>query len=380
MASHATDALLKTPLYDVHLSAGARMVPFGGWLMPVQYRGILAEHQAVREAAGLFDLSHMGRLSIKGQPGRELLQWLSTNNVEALAPGRAQYGLLCNEQGGILDDTVAYSLGDELLLVVNASNRPKILDWIERQRATGHAAPVDDVTAETTMIGLQGPQAEAILQPLTDLDLPVIRYYAAQRGRVAGIDTLVARTGYTGEDGFELIVSAADGPRLWQTLAECETPARPTLCGLGARDTLRLEAGMALYGHEITEHTNPFEANLGRVVKLDKGDFVGRAPLAELSQRPPTRRLVGFRMIDNAVPRQGYVVQAGGKAVGQVTSGTFSPSLRRNLGMAYVPTELAEPGSEIAIVVRERPHRAAVVSLPHYPHRTRRGPVPARKS
>jgi aminomethyltransferase len=264
------------------------MVPFGGWEMPVQYRGIVAEHLAVRETAGLFDLSHMGRLYFQGEAGRRLLQWLSTNNVEALAPGRAQYGLLCNKEGGILDDTVAYNLGDHLLLVVNASNRQKILDWAETQQAqqpsASESASIHDATFETTMIGLQGPQAEAVLQPLTDVHLPDLRYYAAERGRVAGTEALVARTGYTGEDGFELIVSADDGPPLWQTLAERDDPIQPTLCGLGSRDTLRLEAGMALYGHEITEDTNPFEANLGRVVKLDKGNFVGRQALAALGE------------------------------------------------------------------------------------------------
>jgi aminomethyltransferase len=214
MASSAVQELLKTSLYDVHRRAGARMVPFGGWDMPVQYRGIVAEHLAVREGAGLFDLSHMGRLYFRRQAGKDLLQWLSSNNVEALAPGRAQYGLLCNHQGGILDDTVAYNLGDDLLLVVNASNRQKILDWAEQQARALEAEPspsarggIHDATFETVMVGLQGPQAEAVLQPLTDVHLPDLRYYAAERGRVADIDALVARTGYTGEDGFELIVS-----------------------------------------------------------------------------------------------------------------------------------------------------------------------------
>jgi aminomethyltransferase len=394
MASSAVQELLKTSLYDVHRRAGARMVPFGGWDMPVQYRGIVAEHLAVREGAGLFDLSHMGRLYFQGQAGKDLLQWLSTNNVDALASGRAQYGLLCNNDGGILDDTVAYNLGDDLLLVVNASNRQKILDWAERQEAAepspqpsprgrgnlepspqpsvGGSGSVCDATFETVMVGLQGPRAEAILQPLTDVHLPDLRYYAAERGRVADIDAFVARTGYTGEDGFELIVSADDGPDLWHTLARRHDPIQPTLCGLGARDTLRLEAGMALYGHEITEDTNPFEANLGRVVKLDKGDFVGCEALAALSEKPPERRLVGFQMVDNAVPRQGYPIVSADRVVGQVTSGSFSPSLRRNLGMAYVPSALSEPGVEIAVVVREQPRRAVVVQLPHYPHRTRR--------
>ena len=372
MTPNPDEPLLRTALYDCHLAAGARMIPFGGWLMPVQYRGILAEHQTVREAVGLFDLSHMGRLDFRDEAGRRLLQRLSTNDVQALAPGRAQYGLLCDDAGGILDDTVAYNLGDHYLLVVNASNRLKILDWIAGHQVANDPATVDDRTAETVMIGVQGPLAEALLQRLTELDLSAIRYYAAAAGRVADVEVLVARTGYTGEDGFELIASAADGPRLWQLLAEQTEPVQPGLCGLGARDTLRLEAGMALYGHEITEQTNPYEANLGRVVKLQKGDFAGRAALEALSQCEPGRRLVGFEMVDNAVPRQGYPIMADDRPVGAVTSGTHSPTLKRNLGMGYVSNELAEPGSEISVLVRERPQRATVVALPHVPHRTRR--------
>jgi aminomethyltransferase len=365
------ESLLKTSLFELHQRLGARLIPFGGWLMPVQYSGIIAEHQAVRQAAGLFDLSHMGRLYFRGDAARALLQRITTNNIEALPPGRAQYNLICLPTGGILDDTVVYNLGSEFLLVVNASNRQKILNWLEQQSPSG-ASAVRDATLETAMIGLQGPEAEAVLRQLADLDLSSLRYYAAQAGRVANIDSLVARTGYTGEDGFELIVAAADGARLWEALSAQQSPVKSTACGLGARDTLRLEAGMPLYGHEITEHTTPFEAGLGRVVKLEKGDFIGREKLAELASQPPSRRLVGFQMVDNAVPRQGYAILASGEQVGAVTSGTFSPSLRRNLGMAYVPTELSEPGSEIEVVVRDRPHRATIVTLPHYPHRTRR--------
>lgn len=371
------EPLLRTALYDGHVAAGARMVPFGGWLMPIQYRGIIAEHLAVREAVGLFDLSHMGRLRFPGEGGRRLLQRLSTNNIDALEPGRAQYGLLCNERGGILDDTVAYNLGDHHLLVVNASNRPKVLDWIGRQPGAD-AVEVEDTTLGTVMLGLQGPRAEAFLQGLTELELAGLGYYAGAQGRVAGIEALVARTGYTGEDGFELVVPAAEGPRLWALLAARTEPAGATLCGLGARDTLRLEAGMALYGHEISEETNPYEAGLGRVVKLDKGEFVGRAALEALSTVPPKRRLVGFQMVDNGVPRQGYpIVDAEGAAVGEVSSGTHSPTLKRNLGLAYVAAKRAQPGAGVRVVVRERPLRALVVALPHVPHRTRRAPPKA---
>jgi aminomethyltransferase len=366
--------LLRTPLYDLHVAAGARLVPFGGWSMPLQYSGIIAEHQAVRGAVGLFDLSHMGRLYFRGQPGRALLQHITTNDVEALAPGRAQYSLICAEDGGILDDTVAYNLGDEHLLVVNASNRLKVLTWLGRQAAAANlAATVDDLTGETAMLGLQGPLAEAVLQPLTALDLSALRFYAATSGSVAGLTALVARTGYTGEDGFELVVRAADGPDLWQALAARRDPAQPVACGLGARDTLRLEAGMALYGHELDEATNPFEAGLGRVVKLEKGPFAGRAALQALSRREPDRRLVGFQMVGRAVPRQGYPILVSGAQVGKVTSGSFSPTLGKGLGLAYVQASAAEPGRLVEVLIRERSEPARVVALPHYQHRRRPG-------
>jgi aminomethyltransferase len=372
IAGRAED-LLRTPLYELHVEAGARLIPFSGWSMPVQYGGILAEHQAVRTAVGLFDLSHMGRLSFRGAAGRALLQQITTNDVLALAPGRAHYSLICAEDGGILDDTVAYNLDDHLLLVVNAGNRAKVRSWISRHDPAGSAASVEDLTPGTAMIGLQGPLAEAVLQPLTSLDLAALRFYAAESGQVAGLPTLVARTGYTGEDGFELIVAAADAPAIWRALAARREPARPLLCGLGARDTLRLEAGMALYGHELDERTNPYEAGLGRVVKLEKGPFVGRAALRELSQHPPERRLVGFQLARRAVPRQGYPLLVDGARIGAVTSGSFSPTLRRSLGLGYVQAAFAEPGQPLAVAIRERLEPAEVVALPHYQHRTRRG-------
>src|SRR5215212_866918 len=243
MTATASGELYRTSLYPIHLAAGARLVPFGGWTMPVQYQSILAEHRAVREGAGLFDLSHMGRLHFEGEAGLDLLQSLSTNDVRSLALGRAQYGLLCNEQGGILDDTVVYNLGDRLLLVVNASNRLKVLSWLDQQPG-GDRRAVHDATIETAMIGLQGPLAEEVLQSLTTVELSGLRYYAGVKGLVGGVEALIARTGYTGEDGFELIVAAEQGPRVWELLAARQQPIRPGLCGLGARDTLRLEAGM----------------------------------------------------------------------------------------------------------------------------------------
>lgn len=364
---------LRTPLYDLHVQAGAKMTDFAGWLMPIQYRSIILEHQAVRSSVGLFDLSHMGRLLFRGPEATELVQWLTVNDVRRLADGQAQYSLFCNEQGGILDDVVIYLRGDQYLIVVNASNRDKLWRWIQARRLErGLRAEVVDETLLVAMIGVQGPLSEETLQPLVSIDLQSLGYYWSRHAMVAGADATIARTGYTGEDGFEVMLPAESAAGLWQHLLSQEHPARPTPCGLGARDTLRLEAGMPLYGHEITESSNPYEAGLGRVVKLDKGDFIGRSALAALHRQPLRRRLTAFQMVENGVPRQGYLVLAAGREVGWVTSGGFGPSLRANIGMAYVPVELAELGREFDVLVRERPVRARAVPLPFYPHHTRR--------
>jgi aminomethyltransferase len=368
-------ALLRTALYDQHLAAGARMVDFGGWDMPIQYAGIRAEHLAVRSGAGVFDLSHMGRLYVRGPDALRLVQWLTTNNAWRLAAGRAQYSLICGDRGQILDDIIVYNLGEQLLLVVNASNRLKILSWIDEQRRgplDGLDVTIDDQTFESAMIGFQGPESEQLLQGLVSGDLSTLRYYAAQKGTVYRRDALVARTGYTGEDGFELIVSAQDGPEIWNILLEERHGVKPVAAALGARDTLRLEAGMPLYGHEIDEDANPFEAGLGRVVKLDKGEFAGSEALAQIAARGVDRRLVAFELTAGGVPRQGYAVLDGSAAVGQVTSGNVSPSLGRPIGMAYVPTRLTDPGSQIAIEIRGKGVPAVVTTLPFYPHKTKK--------
>jgi len=368
-------SLLHTPLHSRHVAAAARLVDFAGWQMPIQYRGILAEHQAVRSSVGAFDLSHMGRLHVRGPEAHGLVQCLATNDVSRLAVGKAQYSLFCGEDGRILDDIVVYNLGGEVLVVVNASNREKLLGWIAREqgRATaGRDAKVEDETGATAMIGFQGPDAERSLQPLVDAPLEELGYYSGVATRVAGREALVARTGYTGEDGFEVIVAAEDGPDVWVRLLEEREGVRPMPCGLGARDTLRLEAGMALYGHEIDEQTNPHEAGLSRVVKLDKGPFISRDALAALAEHGVRRRLVGFELLASGVPRQGYPIAQGGRAVGTVTSGNVSPTLGKPIGMGYVPAELAAPNQEISVEIRERPVPARVVALPFYAHRTRR--------
>jgi aminomethyltransferase len=342
--------------------------------MPVQYpSGILAEHRAVRAGAGLFDISHMGRVEVRGADALEFLQRTTTNDVAALAPMRAQYSLLCNEQGGALDDLIVYRLEDHYLVVVNAGNRERDLAWWHEKRATlGLAVELVDRTFDVAMIALQGPLAEPLLQPLVEVRLEGMRYYSAVRSPLAGHDALLARTGYTGEDGFELMVPSAVAVSLWQRLLTLTEPAAPSRAGLGARDTLRLEAGMALYGNELTEDTTPLEAGLDRFVKLGKPEFVGAAALAAQQATGVPRRLVGFEMIDSAIPRHGYIVTDEGQPVGVVTSGNFGPTVQRQIGMAYVPPRLAEADSEFGIVVRERTARAKVTPLPFYRHRTKR--------
>jgi len=373
-------ALLRTALYSKHLAANARMVDFGGWDMPIQYGGIRAEHLAVRAGVGVFDLSHMGRLYVRGADALGLVQWLTTNDAGRLAEGRAQYSLICGERGQILDDIIVYNLGTELLLVVNASNRLKILAWIEEQQAGPLAALnayIDDATFETAMIGFQGPQSERLLQEVVDVPLEHLRYYAVVHGNAAGHPALIARTGYTGEDGFELIVSAEAGPAIWDTLLEPRGGIQPMAAGLGARDTLRLEAGMPLYGHEIDENANPYEAGLGRVVKLAKGDFAGSEALTACADKGDQRRLIAFELTAGGVPRQGYPVRNGEVVIGSVTSGNVSPSLGTPIGMAYVPASLAEPGTEIAIEIRGKAIPARIVTLPFYSHKTRKIAAPA---
>ena len=371
-------ALLRTAIHDRHVAAKARMVDFGGWDMPIQYGGILAEHHAVRRSVGVFDLSHMGRLYVSGPDALALVQYLATNDASKLAAGRAQYSLICGEDGRILDDVIVYNLGERMLLVVNASNREKILAWIADRRAGPLAsldADVHDGTTETAMIGFQGPESARLLQSLTPANLDDLRYYAAVDTTVDGVPTLLARTGYTGEDGFELIVAAEHGTRIWDLLLEPRDGVTPALCGLGARDTLRLEAGMALYGHEIDETRNPYEAGLGRVVKAEKGEFGGRDALRTSSAAETGLALVAFELLAGGVPRQGYPIVDGDTQIGVVTSGNVSPSLGKPIGMAYVPREQSEVGASLSVQIRGKAVPARVVALPFYEHRTRRRPT-----
>jgi aminomethyltransferase len=359
--------LRRTPLHAAHLALGARMVPFAGYEMPVQYRSILDEHRTVRSAVGLFDLSHMGEVLIGGPEALAFARYAVVSDPSTLEPGQAQYSMICAEDGGIVDDLILYRVEDGYLVVCNASNRDAVLTQLESLRQRGDFdASIEDRSDRTALIAAQGPRSAELLAGLTDLGLDGLGYYRSTRGQMAGVDCLVARTGYTGEDGFELFCDARRAPGLWNALLEAGEPLGIKPCGLGSRDTLRLEAGMPLYGNELDRSVNPYEANLGRVVKLDKGEFVGRAALASVQQAGPRRKLVGLVMRDDAIARHGYPVRLDGREAGVVTSGTASPTLNERIAMAYLPADHAQVGAEVEVVVRERPFRAEQVKLPFY--------------
>ena len=367
MTDTAQASLHETPLRERHVALGAKLIEFGGWLMPVQYAGIIEEHRAVRERAGLFDLSHMGELFVDGPDAGAALAYALVTNPPALAEGRAHYSMICEPDGGIIDDLIVYRLGPERFLVVaNASNAQVVSDTLA-ERLVGFKAVLDDGSLATALVAVQGPRSVEILRPMTDVDLDALRYYAIAEGAVAGIAALVARTGYTGEDGFEVFVDTARARDLWDAMMASGSGHGLAPIGLGARDTLRLEAGMPLYGNELDRATNPFEANLGRVVKLDKpDDFVGRAALEKVAREGVTRRLVGLVMRGRGIARHGYPVHAGDRITGVVTSGTQSPSLGEAIAMAYVATADAAPGTMLDVEIRGQRVPAEVVPLPFY--------------
>ncbi|HXG25943.1 MAG TPA: glycine cleavage system aminomethyltransferase GcvT [Candidatus Binatia bacterium] len=369
--AEAPEQAHETALIDIHRRLGARLIEFGGWLMPVQYSGILDEHRAVRERAALFDLSHMGELSVEGDDAGDALAAALVTDPRTLAVGRAHYSMIVAPDGGVIDDLIVYRLGPERFLVVaNASNAAVVSDELA-SRLAGWRAVLDDQSLATSLVAIQGPKAEEVLAPLTDIDLGTLRYYGIAEGQVAGVPAHVARTGYTGEDGFELFVDWDRGPEVWEALAGAGTKAGVIPAGLGARDTLRLEAGMPLYGNELDRDTNPYEAGLGRVVKLEKpGDFVGREALAKVAKDGPAKRLVGLRITGRGIARHGYRVLAGDRVTGVVTSGTQSPTLGVPIAMAYVAPGDAEPGTILAVEVREQPISAEVVPLPFYKRTT----------
>jgi aminomethyltransferase len=373
------EELKRTPLYESHLKLGARMVPFGGWEMPVQYTGVIDEHRAVRTAAGLFDVSHMGEFEIKGPQAIDLIQLLSTNNAARLEIGQVQYALMCYENGTVVDDILVYRLGqNHYWLVVNAGNIDKDWDWVTyvAKRSGFNNLEMTNISSEVAQIAIQGPRAERILQPLVPgTSLGQLTFFTAKTGLdVADVRTLVvSRTGYTGEDGFEIYTKREDAAALWDSLLEAGEDQDLVAAGLGARDTLRFEARLPLYGHEISDQITPYEAGLGFAVKTKKGpDFMGRAALLEQRERGLTRQLVGFEMIERGIARQGYEISKDGSIVGEVTTGSPAPTLNKNLGLGYVPVALGAIGSEFDVIVRGKPVRAKVVETPFYQPRYKR--------
>ena len=357
--------LRRTPLYPAHVQAGAKLVPFAGFEMPVQYTGLLDEHRAVRERAGLFDVSHMGEIVVRGTGALPALQRLVTNDLSKTSDGQAQYSALCQPDGGIIDDIVVYRRSaEDLLVCVNASNRDKDFAWF-RDNLKG--ADLRDEGDDWAQLALQGPKAVAILAKLTKVDLSKIGTYRFQEGEVAGRKMIIARTGYTGEDGFELFCKPQDAMPLWNALIEAGKPEGLIPAGLGARDSLRTEMKYCLYGNDIDETTNPLEAGLGWVTKLDKaGGFIGGETLRAVKAAGLKRKLIGFRLTEKGIPRHGYPVLVDGKSFGTVTSGTLSPSLDLPIGMAYLPLSHAEVGKQFHVDIRGRPVSATVVQTPFY--------------
>ena len=354
----------RTPLYDEHVRLGAQMTNFGGWIMPLQYSSIREEHRAVREAVGLFDLSHMGELRIRDE---SLAQRVISRDLTRLKAGRIQYAMVCNDAGGIIDDVLVYAMADGgYLFVVNAGNQDGDFDWIQSHSGQG---VVQNVGREWALVGVQGPRAVGLVQRLTESELGGVKYYTFIEGNVADVPCLISRTGYTGEDGFELFCGNTYAISLWRTLLDEGQSDGIRPAGLGARDTLRLEAGMRLHGNDIDASTNPLEAGLEWTLSLDK-DFIGRDAIVQARQQGLTRVLAGFKMLDRSIPRHGYAVVADGQRVGTVTSGNVSFTLGYNIGMAYVPPALAAPGTRFGVDVRGAAAPAEVVALPFYkrPH------------
>jgi aminomethyltransferase len=355
------DVGLRTPLYDWHVRRGAKIVDFGGWDMPVLYSSITAEHAAARSAAGLFDISHMGRIRFNGPGAEQLLEFLLTNRVSDLAIGQVRYALMLNDDGCVLDDVLLYRLPSGYLLVVNASNRAKLIPWINRH-LPNYEASIDDTTTNTAMIAVQGPRAIDLARPLLADDPGSLRYYYAMETYYEGVRAVVSRTGYTGEDGVEIIVPSADAVGLWEKLLSAGAAVGAAPIGLGARDTLRLEAGMPLYGHELTESIDPIQAGLGWAVK-DK-EFVGREAI---SRRDPRRAVrVGLQLSDKRIAREGFPILAGGAQIGVVCSGTFGPTVGASIAMGYITPDHAKVGSAVEVSIRQASAPATVVSLPFY--------------
>lgn len=355
----------RTALYDEHVKLKGKMVAFGGWDMPVQYSGLADEHETCRTKVGLFDVSHMGEVMVKGSGALDYLNKLVTNNVAKIKDNQAQYTTMCYDNGGCVDDLIIHRINnDEFFICVNASNTEKDFDWM-KQHASKNLS-IENVSHEYTQIAVQGRFAQELLQKLTKTSLSEIKYYWFKKGEVLGEQSFIARTGYTGEDGFEIYVPWNSGPRIWNALLEEGQKYGVKPCGLGARDTLRTEMKFPLYGHEIDQNLNPLEAGLGWVVKLDKPDFIAKKALAEIKERGLKRGIVGLKSLGKAIPRQGYAVEKDGKPVGIVTSGTLSPSLKVGIAIAYVDRSLMDIGTKLDVVVRDQRVPHEIVETPFY--------------
>ncbi|GAC1472163.1 MAG: glycine cleavage system aminomethyltransferase GcvT [Chloroflexota bacterium] len=354
----------KTPLYQEHVGLGARIVPFAGYSMPLEYSGIIDEHRAVRNAAGLFDLSHMGEIRIAGPRAVQAVDGLVTNDIHGLESFQVRYSPMCYPDGGIVDDLLVYRYPNHFMLVVNASNIQKDLAWI-----TDHAGPDVEIrndSDDVALVAVQGPDAQAVLQPLTDVDLSGLGYYHFAVGNVASKAATVSRTGYTGEDGFELYVAADDATGVWGSLLKDRAATQIKPVGLGARDTLRLEAGYMLYGNDIDESTSPLEAGLGWTVKFNEDDFIGRTALERQKAEGTTRRMVAVEVEGRRIPRPHCTLWSDTRCIGELTSGTFSPTLNRGIGLGYVASDHARPGTDIQIEIRDQRHPARIARKPAY--------------
>lgn len=355
-----------TPLYENHLELKGKIIDFGGWALPVEYSGILSEHEAVRTKAGLFDVSHMGEITVKGEDAEKYLQNMVTNDISVLTNNQIAYTTMCYPDGGVVDDLLVYKYSrEDYLLVVNASNTDKDFDWLKNH--VSGSAEVKNVSSDYAQLALQGPEAQTILQRIVKDDLNEIEFYHFKDNvEVGGIKALVSRTGYTGEDGFELYFASAEGPKMWELLLETGKEDGLVPAGLGARDTLRFEAALPLYGQELDNDITPLEAGLGFCVKLAKDDFIGRDALAAQKAEGLKRKVAGFEMVDRGIPRSHYEVYSDGKKIGYVTTGSFSPTLKKNIGLALIDAEYAKVGTEIEVSVRNKKLKAIIIKKPFY--------------
>lgn len=369
------EPLRRTPLFDTHISLGGRMVPFGGWEMPVQYpAGVLAEHHAVRNSVGLFDIGHMGQIDVSGTDALQYLQWLTPGDVSRLEDGQAQYSFLCADDGGVIDDIIIYRIdGEHFLVIVNASNTDIDFGWMQSHSTDGgRSMRADGVSltllrAERTLLALQGPRSLETLQRCSDTDVSGLGYYRVMRAHVAGVDALVARTGYTGERGYEIAFDSSHAGAVWNAFLEAGAGLGIAPCGLGARDTLRLEASMPLYGHELNRSVNPYEAGLDRVIRFEKGLFIGAEALKAVQAAGRARALTGLELTEPGIARMGHpILLPSGEVIGEVTSGGPSPTLRKSIAMGFVPVAQAVEGEHLCVEVRGRRLNARVVAMPFY--------------